>query len=362
MAKICSIVGARPQFIKADPVSRALSASEHHEVLIHTGQHYDHALSGIFFEELEIMAPAYSLGVGSGSHGAMTGQMLAAIEAALLREKPAMVLIYGDTNSTLAGALAAIKLGMPIAHVEAGERSYDRRMPEEINRVVADSVADHHYCVSRTAVAQLAAEGVTRSVHHVGDVMLDVLLRNLPRARTKSDILARLELRHKDYALATVHRAANTDDPARLEQIVTILNEAPEPVVFPIHPRTQAALNRLGLRLAEHVRLIEPVGYLDMLALEDGARLIVTDSGGVQREAYCLKVPCLVLRESTEWVEVVETGWTRLVDVTPSVALASWREMKLPASHPPLFGDGTAGARIAALLTEAIASKEQRTR
>ncbi|NTU78936.1 MAG: UDP-N-acetylglucosamine 2-epimerase (non-hydrolyzing) [Chloroflexales bacterium] len=362
MAKICSIVGARPQFIKADPVSRALSAAGHQEVLIHTGQHYDHAMSGIFFEELEIMPPAYSLGVGSGSHGAMTGQMLAAVEAALLREQPALVLVYGDTNSTLAGALAAAKLGVPIAHVEAGERSYDRRMPEEINRVVADSVADHHYCVSRTAVERLAAEGVTRSVHHVGDVMLDVMLRNLPRAQALSDIMARLELRPGAYALVTVHRAGNTDDPARLGQIAAILNGAPEPVVFPVHPRTRGALGRLGVRLAEHVRLIEPVGYLDMLALEQGARLIATDSGGVQREAYCLKVPCLVLRETTEWVEAVETGWTRLVDVTPEVALAAWRAMEPPVSHPPIFGDGTAGAQIVALLTEALANKEHETR
>lgn len=355
MAKICSIVGARPQFIKADPVSRALRAAGHEEALIHTGQHYDHAMSGIFFEELEIMPPAYSLGVGSGSHGAMTGQMLTAVEAALLRERPAMVLVYGDTNSTLAGALAAAKLGVQVGHIEAGERSYDRRMPEEINRVVADSVADHHYCVSRAAVAQLAAEGITRSVHQVGDVMLDVLLRTLPRAEA-SDILARLELRPGGYALATIHRAGNTDDPARLAQIAAILNGAPEPVVFPAHPRTRAALERLGARLAEHVRLIEPVGYLDMLALERGARLIATDSGGVQREAYCLRVPCLVMRETTEWMEAVETGWTRLVDVSPEAALAAWRAFEPPAAHPPVFGDGTAGARIVALLTQALAA------
>jgi UDP-N-acetylglucosamine 2-epimerase len=362
MLKVCTIVGARPQFIKADPLSRALTAQGHSEILIHTGQHYDHNMSEIFFQELGIRSPSYSLGVGSGAHGAQTAQMLVKIEEALLREQPDVVVVYGDTNSTLAGALAAAKLHIPVAHVEAGERSFDRRMPEEINRIVADSLASLHFCASRTAVAHLAAEGIASSAYWVGDVMLDVLCRSLPIARRASQVLDRLELRPQGYALVTIHRVANTDDPAALTQIVAILNVVDEPVIFPAHPRTRAALSRVGAELGSHVRLIEPVGYFDMLQLEEHARIIATDSGGVQREAYFLGVPCLVLRETTEWAEAVEAGWNRLVGVDPRQVLAAWASFAPPAERPPLFGDGNAGAQIVDILGREIAGQPVKER
>jgi UDP-N-acetylglucosamine 2-epimerase len=344
--KILSIVGARPEFIQSAPVSKALRR-QHQEILVHTGQHYDYRMSQTFFDEIGIPTPDYNLEVGSGSHGKQTAEILTKLEEVILTEKPDLVIVRGDTNSTIAGALAASKLHIPIAHIEAGERSFDRRMPEEINRLVADAVANLHFCVSHTAVKHLAAEGITSTVHWVGDVMLDAMLDNRPLARRKSTILADLGLTSKGYSLVTVHRAANTDDPERLRNIVSILNQAPEPVVFPAHPRTRGALERLGAQFSDHVRLIEPVGYFDVMCLEENARIIATDSGGVQREAYFHRIPCITLRDETEWTETVEVGWNALVGVDPAVALSAWKTFTPPAEQPPIFGDGKAGEKIA---------------
>ncbi len=348
--KIVSIVGARPEFIQSAPVSRALR-TRHQEILVHTGQHYDYLMSQAFFDDLDIPAPDYNLEVGSGSHGQQTAEIMERLESVLLEVGPDLVLVRGDTNSTLGGALVASKLHIPTAHIEAGERSYDRRMPEEINRVVADSLADLHLCVSQTAIRQLAEEGISGTVHWVGDVMLDAMRFNLPIARRQSDIIERLGLKAGGYALVTVHRAANTDDLARLASIVAALNRAPEMVVFPLHPRTRAALGRIEARFGPHVRLVDPVGYLDMIVLEENARLIATDSGGVQREAYFLKKPCLTLRDETEWTETVAAGWNRLVGVQPEQVLAAWTQFQPPDEQPPIFGDGTAGEHIAEIIS-----------
>ena len=348
--KIVSVVGARPEFIQAAPVSRALRPA-HQELLLHTGQHYDYLMSQTFFDELGIPAPDYNLEVGSGSHGQQTAEILSRMDEVLLKESPDLVIVRGDTNSTLAGALAASKLRIPVAHIEAGERSFDRRMPEEINRLVSDCLAGLHFCASQAAVERLAAEGFRDSVHWVGDVMLDAMLQNQPLARRKSDALQRFGLKQGAYALMTIHRAANTDEPARLRQIVDALNRVEETVVFPAHPRTRKALDQIQARFEPHVKLIEPVGYFDILILEENARLIATDSGGVQREAYFLGIPCLTLREETEWVETVQAGWNRLVGVEPERVLEAWFHFAPPAERPPIFGNGTAAQRIADILT-----------
>lgn len=347
--KIISIVGARPEFIQAAPVSRAVR-QRHTEVLIHTGQHYDYKMSQTFFDELGIPAPDYNLEVGSGSHGKQTAEMLVRMEEVLLKEKPDLVVVRGDTNSTLAGALAAAKLNLPTAHIEAGERSYDRRMPEEINRLVADVLANVYFCASQTATKRLAAEGITKNVHWTGDVMLDAMLYNRPIAERNSQILAQLNLLPSSYALVTIHRAANTDEAQRLCNLVAALNGAPETVVFPVHPRTRAALERVGAEFEPHVRLIEPLGYFDMVTLEANARLIATDSGGVQREAYFLGKPCLTLRDETEWTETVTAGWNVLTGNEPETIGHLWRTFAPPTEKPTIFGNGTAGEQIAKVL------------
>lgn len=349
--KIVSIVGARPEFVQSAPVSRALR-ERHHEILVHTGQHYDYKMSQTFFDELGIPAPDYNLEVGSGSHAKQTAEILVRIDEVLTAEKPDLVIVRGDTNSTLGGALAAAKLGLPTAHVEAGERSYDRRMPEELNRLVADVLADVYFCASQTAVARLAAEGIRANVVWTGDVMLDAMRHNRPIAERRSAILSQLGLQPEGYALVTIHRAANTDDPARLKNLVLALNRAPEPVIFPAHPRTRKMLAALDQPFAPHVRLIDPVGYFDMLTLEANARLIATDSGGVQREAYFLSRPCLTLRDETEWVETVQAGWNTLTGNDPDHIAELWRTFQPPAAQPPIFGDGTAGQQIAHYLEQ----------
>jgi UDP-GlcNAc3NAcA epimerase len=354
--RIVSVVGARPEFIQAAPVSKALRAlANHREILVHTGQHYDYLMSQAFFDDLNIPAPNYNLEVGSGSHGRQTAEMLVRMEEVLLKEQPDLVIVRGDTNSTLAGSLAASKLHIPAAHIEAGERSYDRHMPEEINRLVADRLADIHFCVSREAVRRLASEGIVDNVHWVGDVMLDALLQNRAIARNKSSVLTRLGVEPRAYILVTIHRAANTDNQKRLEEIVEALNSIEEEVVFPVHPRTRGALANIDARFEEHVRLIDPLGYFDIMVLEENARLIATDSGGVQREAYFLGIPCLTLRDETEWVETVAVGWNQLVGTNPEQILAAWRDFEPPAEHPPIFGDGTAAQQIAQILDESQA-------
>ncbi|MGC8875065.1 MAG: non-hydrolyzing UDP-N-acetylglucosamine 2-epimerase, partial [Chloroflexia bacterium] len=347
--KVVSVVGARPQFIKAAVVSRTLRR-QHQEVLLHTGQHYDYEMSELFFRELGIPQPDVNLGVGSGSHAQQTAQMLIGIERVLLQERPDWVLIYGDTNSTLAGALAAAKLGLPLAHVEAGLRSFNRAMPEEINRVVADHLSDLLFCPTRTAVENLAHEGITRGVHWVGDVMYDALLACLPVAEQTSDILNRLELEPAGYLLATVHRAGNTDVRENLAAILEGLGATRETVILPLHPRTRRALASWGIAPSENVRLIDPVGYLDMLILEQNARLILTDSGGVQKEAYWLGIPCLTLREETEWLETVEAGWNLLVGTSVERLVEAVRTFRPQGERPACFGDGHAGEKIVQIL------------
>lgn len=316
--KILTIVGARPQFIKAAAVSREIR-KHGCEVLVHTGQHYDENMSQVFFDELDIPRPDYNLGIGSGGHGAQTGAMLSAIEDVLLKEKPDRLMVYGDTNSTLAGALAAVKLHIPVAHVEAGLRSFNRRMPEEINRVLTDHVSDLLFCPSATAVTNLAAEGIVSGVHQVGDVMHEALMHAVVVAKRKSDVLERLHLEAGRYCLATIHRAENTDNPDCLGRLMAALREVSQrlPVIFPVHPRTRGKLAALfrdheGLE-GSGLRLLDPLGYLDMVMLEAGASVILTDSGGIQKEAYWLRVPCVTLREETEWVETVQQGWNVLV-------------------------------------------------
>ncbi|MDW8234486.1 MAG: UDP-N-acetylglucosamine 2-epimerase (non-hydrolyzing), partial [Roseiflexaceae bacterium] len=306
---IVTIVGARPQFIKAAAVSRVLRL-RHREVLVHTGQHYDANMSAVFFDELGIPPPDVNLAVGSASHGAQTGAMLAKIEEVLLAECPDWVLVYGDTNSTLAGALAAAKLHIPVAHVEAGLRSFNRAMPEEINRVLTDHISDLLLCPSETAVENLAREGITRGVVLIGDVMADAL--RLAVERADDSVLESSGVQQGSYALATVHRAENTDDPLRLQGILTGLTLLDMPVIFPAHPRARRAIAALGWTPPAHMRLIDPVGYLNMIALMRGARVVLTDSGGVQKEAYWLGVPCVTLRDETEWVETVTCGWNTL--------------------------------------------------
>jgi len=346
--KIVSIVGARPQFIKASAVSRELR-ERHKEILLHTGQHYDYEMSGIFFDGLEIPPPHMNLGVGSGSHGSQTGAMLKGIEDVLILERPDWLLIYGDTNSTLAGALAASKLSVPVAHIEAGLRSFNRRMPEEINRVVADHLSSLLLCPSDTAVRNLAAEGISRAVHLVGDVMLDVLNWARRRAET-SGILTRVGLREKAYVLATVHRSENTDDVVRLSHILHAFNSLDEPVVFPVHPRARRVIAAAEWRLKPHVKLIDPVGYVDMVTLTGSARLVLTDSGGLQKEAYWLGVPCVTLRDETEWVETVEAGWNTLVGSDPEKIIQATRSFAPGDSHPTLYGNGRAAARCVEFL------------
>jgi UDP-GlcNAc3NAcA epimerase len=345
--KVVSIVGNRPQFIKAAPLARALAERVDH-VLVHTGQHYDDELSSVFFEELGIDPPDHRIETGSGSHAQQTGSMLVGLEPVLGAEQPDMVLVYGDTNSTLAGALVATKSGYALGHVESGLRSFDRRMPEEVNRVVTDVVSDLRFCPSQTAVDNLAAEGITGGVHLVGDVMVDVADQFGPVAAQRSAALERLGVEAGRYALITVHRQSNTQ-PSALGDLVEVLESIEEPLVFPLHPRTEAALSRRGLlERAERAAIITPpLGYLDFTALLASARVCLTDSGGVQKEAYLHSVPCLTLRDTSEWVETIELGWNRLVEMTPAAVTRALADLTVPTDHPPLYGDGHASRRIA---------------
>lgn len=309
--KVVTIVGARPQFIKAAVLSRELR-KDHEEILVHTGQHYDDNMSGVFFKELEIPEPNYNLGIGSGSHGKQTGEMLSGIEDILLKESPDWVLVYGDTNSTLAGALAASKLQLRIAHVEAGLRSFNRNMPEEINRVLTDHLSSLLFCPTETAVNNLCNEGIRQGVHQVGDVMYDALLWALGKAELNSGILQQMGLNPGSYLLATVHRAENTDNLDRLRGILKAFNKLEDSLIWPVHPRTRKILDDIHWMPGKSVRLIDPVSYVDMVHLEKNARVILTDSGGMQKEAYWMGVPCVTLRDETEWVETVISKWNIL--------------------------------------------------
>lgn len=354
--KILTVVGARPQFIKAAAVSRVLR-ERHTEVLVHTGQHYDRTLSDLFFEELEIPAPDYDLEVGSASHAVQCGEMMIRLEKTVVKERPELVLVYGDTNSTLAGALVGAKLTIPVAHVEAGLRSLNRSMPEEINRVLTDQVSDFLFAPTSAAVTNLAREGIVNGVHLVGDVMCDVLRHNSAIAATRSTILKTLALKSGDYVLATIHRPSNTDDRERLGAILTALAASECDVVLPLHPRTRDRISEFGmhifLRDCGRVRVIEPVGYFDMLALESNARVVLTDSGGVQKEAYMLGVPCVTVRSETEWVETVEAGWNTLVGDSlsriPELLAATKSDLK---PRPDVYGNGTAARQIRRILEQ----------
>jgi UDP-N-acetylglucosamine 2-epimerase len=358
--KIVTIVGARPQFVKAWPVSAALRAAGHQEFIVHTGQHYDYAMSKVFFEELNIPTPNINLEVGSGRQGRQTGLMMEGIEEVLVEQKPDWVLVYGDTNSTLAGAVAGVKLHRKIAHVEAGLRSFNRLMPEEHNRVLTDHCSDLLFCPTKTAVENLSREGIVQGVRLVGDVMEDALLKGSEIAQLKSQVLDGLGLAPKAFLLATVHRAENTDDPQRLQQIMKALEELAheQPVIFPVHPRTRKALERIGFEPANAgptpaIRFVPPVGYLDMIRLEESARVILTDSGGMQKEACWLQTPCVTLRQETEWIETVAAGWNQLAgtqtgDIVAAVARAR--------SGAPLQdgGRGDTAADIVALMAAAV--------
>lgn len=354
LMKIVTVVGARPQFVKCAPVSRELR-KEHTEILVHTGQHYDPEMSEVFFEELQIPKPDYHLGVGSGSHGKQTGEILANVEEILLKEKPDLMIVYGDTNSTLAGALAAAKLHIPVAHVEAGLRSFDRTMPEEINRVLTDHISDVLFCPTQTAVDNLRNEGITHGVHLVGDVMVDALEFNKEIAEERSLILNRLGLASKSYLVLTVHRPSNTDSLEHMESIIGALGEAGMPVVFPVHPRTKKYLEAYGMwaRLPANIIVTEPLGYLDMLKLMRHASKILTDSGGIQKEAYILGIPCITLRENTEWVETLDGGWNVLVGANgQDILLNVKRESSESLFQDALFGDGSTARQMHELLLE----------
>ncbi|OPZ82103.1 MAG: UDP-2,3-diacetamido-2,3-dideoxy-D-glucuronate 2-epimerase [bacterium ADurb.Bin429] len=355
--RILTVIGARPQFIKAAAVSRALRAEpDIAESLLHTGQHYDPMMSAVFFQELDIPEPAYHLNIGSSSHGAQTGRMLEAIEQVLRDAPPDWVLVYGDTNSTLAGALAAAKLHIPVAHMEAGLRSFNRRMPEELNRILTDHASALLFAPTETAVANLRREGITSErIVLIGDIMYDAARHFGAVAARDSRILAQLDLSPGGYALATIHRAENTDDPKRLHAIFAGLKAVAEDaaVVLPLHPRTRKCLLDAGLLddVAGCLRLIEPVGYLDMVMLERSARLVVTDSGGVQKEAFFHGVPCVTLRDETEWTELVDCGWNRLLPPVSANAVRDGLRAALSAPPPPsppdgLYGGGQAAVRV----------------
>lgn len=354
--QVLTVVGARPQFIKSGPVSRALRAAGMGETLVHTGQHYDLNMSDIFFDALGLTSPDHHLNIGSGSHGEQTGRMLASIEAVVQSSPPDVLLVYGDTNSTLAGALAAAKLHIPVAHVEAGLRSFNRRMPEEINRVMTDHLADLLFCPTDIAVDHLRNEGVTTGVHQVGDVMKDALDYWMQQQSTCEPPTDNLE--PGSYYLATVHRAENVDQPNRLLQIIDALETLDAPVVLPLHPRTRNALKGLDTSTNDAIRWIDPVGYVEMLNLERGAKAILTDSGGVQKESYMMGIPCITLRDETEWTETVDAGWNTLVGADTRRIRDAALSLRRPTERPALFGDGHASTRIVAL-TGAFIEKGQ---
>lgn len=350
--KILTIIGARPQFIKAGMVSHALRRNGIQELLCHTGQHYDDNMSMVFFEEMGIPQPDYNLGVGSGSHAEQTAASLRGIEDIILKEKPDLVLVYGDTNATIAGALAASKLHIPIAHVEAGLRSYNRTMPEEINRVLTDVISTYLFCPTSVAVENLKKEGITKGVYLTGDVMVDSLMHFTKVAENKSTILEHLKLEPKSYGLMTIHRPANADNRGKLLGLLNSLEKSPIPLIFPIHPRTLKLLSEFDLEAHPAIRPIDPVGYLDMMWLEKNAKVILTDSGGIQKEAYLHQVPCLTVRPETEWVETVEDGWNTLVNDRIEELPELIQSPPISIRNKSHYGDGQAAEIITGILKE----------
>ncbi|MCC9640878.1 UDP-N-acetylglucosamine 2-epimerase (non-hydrolyzing) [Rhodopirellula sp. JC740] len=354
--KVLTVVGARPQFVKAGVVSKAFAETGIEECLVHTGQHFDERMSAVFFSELNIPHPKYNLGIHSLGHGAMTGRMLENLEELMIAENPACVVVYGDTNSTLAASLAAAKLHIPIAHVEAGLRSYNRRMPEEVNRVMTDHVSSTLFCSSETGRKNLQAEGISQGVHVVGDVMADAsrlartIVQNDPRYIAKA---IPEDLKQATFSLLTLHRAENTDNPTRLSEIVAALNQLTQPVLFPIHPRTLEALDKCRLTLNSNVYCVQPLGYLEMTAALTACQRVITDSGGLQKEAYWAKKLCVTLRDETEWIETVEEGWNQLVVARLESIADACLQCETPETSPDSYGDGHSSVRIAAILKTA---------
>jgi len=351
--KIVDIVGARPQFIKLAPVLKEIMKNKGlKEVLVHTGQHYDYEMSELFFEELDLKSPDYHLGVGSGSHGYQTAEMIKRIEEVLIKEKPDLVIVYGDTNSTLAGALTAAKLHIKVAHIEAGLRSFNKKMPEEINRILTDHVSDLLFCPTDTSVRNLKNEGINKGVYLVGDVMYDSVMDYIELAEKRSFILEELSLSSKSYALATIHRAENTEDKIRLFNILKGLESISQqilPVILPVHPRTMNKIKEYEIEI-RYINLIRPVSYLDMLILEKNAKIIFTDSGGVQKEAFFFKIPCITLRDETEWIETVETGWNKLVGSDTDLIFKAVINIAPGLENSWTYGDGYASKKIVDLL------------
>lgn len=348
--KIFTVVGARPQFIKAVPVSRALSDCGIEEVLVHTGQHHDAEMSDVFFDELNLRLPDYNLGIAGGTHGQMTGKMLAGIEELIMTEAPDAVLVYGDTNSTLSASLAASKLYVPVVHIEAGLRSWNKAMPEEVNRVLTDHVSELLLCPSRQAVHNLRLEGIEAGVHEVGDVMADVCRVVIEGVSDASELLNRFGVEAGAYCLATCHRAENTDSRERLASILNALSDVPFPVLLPLHPRTRAAIESYQLNLPSNFITTLPLGYADMIGLLLNARLLFTDSGGLQKEAYWAKTPCVTLREETEWVETVQSGWNCLVGADRQSILAAFEQSQVANDYSPLYGDGKAAKKCVEII------------
>lgn len=349
--KIVTVIGARPQFIKAAAVSKKIR-QDNEEIIIHTGQHYDENMSRVFFEELEIPKPDYNLNVGSGSHGYMTGTMLIKIEEILKDVKPNCVLVYGDTNSTIAGALAASKMLIPVAHVEAGLRSFNMAMPEEQNRILTDHISKILFAPTKTAVKNLNNEGIRSGVYNTGDVMYDAILFFSSIAKRKSSILSSIGLSSGEYILTTIHRAENTDSPERLKNIVDALSDSGEKIVLPLHPRTKKFMEEYGLKFGANIYIIEPVGYLDMIMLEMNSKKIVTDSGGVQKEAFFLAKPCITLRDETEWVETVENGWNMIAGCSKDKIIDYIRNFIPKNERKNHFGDGDASGNIVRILKD----------
>ena len=361
--KILTVVGARPQFIKAAAISRAIRdehANSIEEIIVHTGQHHDENMSQIFFDELDIPKPKFNLEISGGSHGAMTGKMLEGIERALLQERPDYLLIYGDTNSTLAGAISAAKLHIPIAHVEAGLRSFNMRMPEEVNRILSDRISSLLFCPTQTAVENLASEGIKNGVYQVGDVMYDVALFYKEKAKKNSHIINSLGLINKNFVLATCHRAENTDDPQRLKDILIAFSEIAKAIslVLPLHPRTKKLIAENNLNsFLDSIITTEPLSFLDMVALEQGAKMILTDSGGVQKEAFFYNTPCITLREETEWVETVSLGWNQLVGANTKAIIQAAEKINMgttPDAQDNPYGNGNASQEICQYLLKSI--------
>lgn len=352
--RVLSVLGARPQFVKAALLSAEFARRGIDEIIVHTGQHYDPGMSDVFFEQLRIPAPRHHLGVGSGKHGEQTGEMLKRLEPIVEEERPDWLLVYGDTNSTLAGALTGAKMHVPVAHVEAGLRSFNRAMPEEINRIVADHVGDLLLVPNAQAAQQLASEGITRGVRVVGDLMVDLAMRAAASVPAQPPVLENLRLHPRSYGVATIHRASNTDDPQTFLRLIEGLRAVAMPVVFPVHPRTRALAQRFGVGKNDNIIRIDPLPYLEMIALVSHAAAVFTDSGGLQKEAFVLKTLCVTLREETEWIETLEDGWNVLAGSDPSkIAAASRRPVPMRQGQP--YGDGHAAGNIADALLERAA-------